>query len=268
MKAIRWQAVRALSAVGLGVVLNSGCATVRERETPRGGAGAAGAPPAVAVPPPADATVSADSLNVVVVCGGNDEDGRAMAERLKGSIESALAGGGFRLDASRPDVKVGVSATAELFDRSGSYYLFNGSADAVTTRSQDGRLIGKHRFEAKGKRTLDREPALRALSDDLARQVVPWAVETSRPQKAGLRAEELTVCFPVLSTAGGRAEYAVLFAARVLKEPGVFSCVLKEEDRARRTQQFRVVYDEKRFPAGILNHLVGIAELNLRPAKR
>jgi hypothetical protein len=217
----------------------------------------------------AEADVASDTLNVAVTATGGGPDAAAMTSRAKSAVESALAGAGFRLDASHPDLMVTLRAGAELFDQSGSYFVFNGSVEAEVTRMRDGRLVGKDRFETRGKRTLDREPALRALTDDLASQAKPWLLTACKPDQTGLKAEVLTVYFSRLSTASARAAYAEKFVRRLGngREPGVFSCVLVEEDGATRSQKYRMVCEAKQFPAGLLNRLAGIEELGLRPSK-
>lgn len=217
----------------------------------------------------ADADVASDLFNVKVTASGGGADAEAMASRARGSIEAALVAAGFRLDDSQADLHVSLSPSAEVFDQSGNYFVFNGAVDAEVVAARTGRLVGKQRFETRGKRTLDRAPALRALSDDVTAPAKTWIVTACQPDMTGLKAEIVTVYFGRLSTAAERAEYVRRFVNVVngLREEGVLSCALVQEDAANRSQKYRIVCEAKRFPEGVLNRLAGIGDLKLRPSR-
>ena len=61
-------------------------------------------------------------------------------------------------------------------------------------------------------------------------------------------------------------EFKTKFVEAVLATPGVRSCALVSESATPPTAEYRVVYDDGAFPAGVVNEIaVRHPELNLRP---
>lgn len=241
-------------------LVQSGC-IVASRNT-----GTVSAPTPIAEPVEAEATISqAKLLNVRVEGAGGSGGAGNIAGDLKRAVAGALATKGFAVDADHSDISVALAAETSVFDQSGNYYRYDGKVVARVERTMDRRLLGEQTFEGRGERKLGSAGALSALSSSLSGKVVDWVAETIAPAQAGLAANNITVTRKHAKT--DDAEYARIFATKAGALKGVVSCTLASQDTGAHSMVFRVVYLKDAFPAGILNHVAGIPELELKSAK-
>ena len=225
------------------------------------------------VPPPVD-TVSVSGtaaaqedisrLNVSVVSSASGSEVQPVALQVQKSIVGRLTAAGYTIDLHRPDLGVTIEVSSQLLDRSGSFYLYQGVVDASVAHVKGGKLLGRERVACKGERKLGKGPAIESLVEQLARDSAEWVASVTTPEKVGLAASLIQVQRNNLR--GTRdAVYAANFVEIVNGENGVVSCELKDQDYGLRIMTFRVVYYRKSFPAGLLNTLTGMKELDMKP---
>lgn len=252
-------------AVVVLALVQSGCITLTKKVSPETTA-VVSAPTLSAEPVEAEATVSqAKLLNVRVEGAGGSGGAGNIAGDLKRAVAGALATKGFAVDADHSDISVSLAAESSVFDQSGNYYRYDGKVVARVERTMDRRLLGEQTFEARGDRKLGSAGALSALSSSMSGKVVDWVAETIAPAQAGLAANNITVTRK--NAKKDDAAYARLFVEKVGELKGVISCTVASQDAAAHSLVFRVVYLKDAFPAGILNHVAGIPELELKSAK-
>jgi hypothetical protein len=253
----RQRALRA-AARGMGLVLTAaaltGCGTTRRGSMttgPAGGGSDAGK---------AEGLVSA--LNARVETRGGNEDGAALAGILRPAIEGQLLSRGFAMDAGQADVRIDLAVEAAPFDQEGNYYVFDSEVEAVVALPDRDERLGGQRFDYRGPRTLDRAPALRATADGLTPLVTAWVDRMAGRASQMVGAVRIAVDLPWRSR-NEMPQYADLFVREVGAVSGVIDVALVDQSRDDRRQVFRVVYRKSAFPAGILNRLALIEELNL-----
>lgn len=275
---MRKEAVR-VSLLGLScaavILLTQGCSTTgRESTAIIGGGGTPTQAPRVRQPAPQPSpgmhTPAAETekgwLNVDVTVSARNDAAEALTGTVGDSIEGALVAGGHRISPAAPDLSVLTNISADLYDRSGNYYVYEGTADAVVRRVCDGKLLGRKHAECKGKRELGQSKAQRSLGRKLAELTTEEVRGMCSAGAAGVAATNITVKRPLLSNVlGDNPRYAEIFVRQVTQLSGVISCTILAQDYRSRTFSFRVVYLADSFPAGILNRLSGIETLGLKP---
>jgi len=239
--------------MGLAVMLAQGCASTR----------------IVGPDEPAQARVATQelqALNLRVVSSGEDDAGKLVAARVAQDVQSRLLALGYGSAGEDADVLVALKGEATIFDRSGNYYRHDGVLDAEVTLPRERRALGTQRFSERGERKLGETESLRQLADQLSGPVAEWTGTMTGPLTRELLVSEITLQRPrVGSRRAADAEYAVLFTRRVGALPGVIACELTSQDYAARRMTFRVVHYRRDFPEGLLNRLITIPELDLRP---
>ena len=215
-------------------------------------------------PPPsgpgsAEAAVRALNINVTTVALG--EGTSVVKTDVQNAVEGGLVGRGFKINATRPEVSVMLQASASEFDSMGNFYVYKGDVAASVTREFDGKLMGKEKISVKGERTLDRKPALQALSKDLASETSAWVADTCTTAMSGLEALDVTVRRTWKK--GEQAGYARKFVRTVKAFPGVVKCVVVGQAPAEGQIVFRVVYYKEQIPEGLLFRIAEDPGLNI-----
>jgi len=193
-----------------------------------------------------------------------DEEIATVTERVDNRIQSRLAASGFNISSGAPDLRVALGVDTELFDKLGSTYRYKGEVRTEVRRLFDNRLLGRQSFAVEGERAHSRGDALHNLADELADNAGNWLVSTCTDGAAGLKVEVVTIRRRHLLDRAD-SEYAEMFIQTVSDIDGVASCELIERDHGDRRMAFRVVYFTEKLPAGLLNRLVTIDDLKLKP---
>ena len=241
-------------ALGAGMIAMTGCATH----------GTIGAPAAA----DNNGTVAVEAatrlLNVSVTTRPGDSNAERVAEAVRKAVEGRLAEKRFAMNAGEPDILVELGVKVIPFDKSGSYFRFNGQADVKAVRCRDERLLGQHVVAVAGERKLGLGESLSGLSEKMGGEVAEWAVGACLPLQTELGANDITVHRRLPALASNDPEYVAKFVGRVGALKGIVSCRLVQHDYNTRTMVFRVVYYRDLFPEGLLNRLALDRELGIR----
>lgn len=213
------------------------------------------------------ARAKADSLRVSVSAKNAKGEGDVLTTAVATSVRKTLAERRFRVEESETaDVAVTLDVTHREVNRAGDFILMEGTVAAqAVVPAHDNRVIGDAIIKSRGTRALGESEAMDALAEALAPKVSDWAKGSLSAEAIGVHAQTI-----VISYADAREKdlprFKVEFVKAVLATPGVRSCALVSESSAPPSAEYRVVYDEKVFPAGILNEIaVSRPELRLRP---
>ena len=250
--------VAAGALLAAGLAFTQGCGTVATTASPS---------QTVETVNPTAAESFVRLLNASVNCRAGDDTAKPVAGALQSSAEGELAKQGFRLDNTATDLRIALDVKTVLFDQSGEYYRYNGDVEAVVTRADNAKVLGRQTFHAEAPRALGSQPALRGLADKLTPDVNRWILATCTAVRTELSAEDVVVHRRLPSLASGDPAYALEFAKTVGSLPGVVSCNLAAQDYATRTMTFRVVYDKTAFAGGFFNRLLTIDRLGLKAAR-
>lgn len=250
------------------LLLGPGCANT----------GRVGPGPEIATPPSpeeeaedaaedARAETAVGQLNVAVSSEtGGDEETKTVAERVDNRVQSRLTSSGFKISEEAPDLRVALGVDTDLFDKLGTTYRYKGEVRAEVQRLFDGQLLGRESFSLEGEREHSRDDALKTLADEMADNAGDWLVDTCTDGAAGVKVENVIVTRSHLLDRKD-SEYADTFVRTVQEIDGVASCQLAEHNYEERRMVFRVVYFTDKLPAGLLNRLVTIDDLDMKPAQ-
>ena len=229
-------------------------------------AGCATVTPPVEPGPPVVLTASsaAQQLRIRTSVDASSESDHAWtaAGLVRNAVEGRLTAEGFIMDSGTPDVAVEMSVDASLFDRTGQSAIYEGEVQASVTRTHDRKLLGKTVIQEKGTREYGDAKAVNALSQILATKTAAWVDQASTSDRTELMASDITVRMGLFRR--DMAQYIRTFVGRVSPISGIALCEVASQNHAERYVTFRVVYYRKRFPEGLLNHLAGIDELELK----
>ncbi|MBR0055885.1 MAG: hypothetical protein IJP66_01015 [Kiritimatiellae bacterium] len=201
----------------------------------------------------------ASLLTVAVTATPAQADAAELAGRVQTAVEGALIGNGFTIASAKPDVQVALSVRQGVFDKSGEYYLLEGSVPSarVVLPEQGGRQFATRAFPAvRGERVLGLERAVASLGDRLVPDVEKWIADTVRPAGLDMAAVTVVVRRTTVFYKSKDPIYMLRFAERVAKIDGVYSCELVAGDAAARVWEFRIVYGKSKFPGGVLNKVL------------
>ena len=204
------------------------------------------------------------ALNVQIEVSASGKESDEVGAEVKKIVESELAGKHFILSPTDPEMTVSLTPHASLFDKSGSYYRYNGRVDVRIVRNHDRRLMGEKTFTVPGERKLDQEEALLAVSQKLGPQAAEWVTGVCTPLQVELLANDITVHRFLPAKPSSDSRYATLFVEKVGALAGVKSCRLIRHDYESRTLVFRVVYSRDLIPQGLLDRVATIPDLNIR----
>ena len=256
-----------LALVGVGLLLAVGCAsTTTTVAGPEPVLNLPGihvpSPPGTAVVRPVDPPVTPHpelppelqeaiaKLNVQVKVKGN-----AGGAALGKAVEGRLANAGFTIIPTQdPELTVSVDAASELFDRSGNYYLYKGTASSELRRCIDRKLLAGDDMDVKGTRKLGDKAAQTDLRRKLARRIDQWVGTNVLPNRVGIAAAELTLAMARCKLIKGRDQAEIArFIRSVQGIRGVVSCRLIGNDLRQRVYRFRTIYYPEKIKIGLSN---------------
>lgn len=200
-------------------------------------------------------------LNVRMVARASGDASDSLAQDVGDAVSAKLNAQGFEVTSRLADLQIDLNIGSELFDKSGSYYLYRGTVKGSVIRTSDSKVVANKIMTAKGTRSLGEAQAIDSLSDSLAEDTASWVVRSVTFEAIGLAATDINVTAPFGSNL---ASYAQRFVREVNVLQGVASCNLIAENAKARTMTFRTVYYARSFPEGILNRIYTISDLNLK----
>ena len=215
----------------------------------------------------ASAFLRPDRLNVAL---GTESSGSPHADAIAGELpsrlQSALVGGGFRIDESRPMLRVTVRVDADEEDRTGNYYTLNARATAqvVSEYEPERPVLASRSFVVEGQRTRGEAAARRDAAEALASEHLgPFVSEALHRGAERLVVQTVEMTFPRILGPDQRT-YPDVFVREVSAMDGVFDCVLVEQDLSERRTVFRIVHRRDAFPQGLETALQLNSNLKLR----
>jgi len=209
-----------------------------------------------------EAAIRLLNVQIKVVPSGKDSD--VVGDEIRKIIEGELAAKRFRMSAAEPDITVSLTPRVSLFDKSGSYYRYNGKVDVRVVRSRDQRVMGEKKFIAPGERKLDQDEALLGVSQKMGPDAAKWVAEVCVPVQLELAVNDITVQRSLPAAPSSDSHYSTMFVEKVGALQGVASCRLVRHDYESRTMVFRVIYTRELIPSGLMNKIAAIPGLKIR----
>ena len=193
-------------------------------------------------------------LNVKIVAGKDDA---ALNDFILPAVRGELVRLGYTVEGSRtPDVVLAFDTTKSVFDKSGNWYLYDGTAHALVYRvPAESGLIAEKTFDAHGPRGLGERQAAKNVAAGLSGALVGWARESLTPTLVGLSA--VTFELPLGAAVGSAEDLARPEAIRKTAAgmKGVRSAELVAQDNDKGRFSYRVVYETAAYPGGFFNAL-------------
>lgn len=221
----------------------------------------------------------ADLLAASVVVAPESDDAAALAARVKTATEATLVGNGFKLSTMRPeaalasngidvpgpkaDVIVAMTVRQSTFDKSGNYYLLEGSVPAakVVLPNEGSKIAGSTQFSiVRGERLLGMDRAVASLGDNMVPAVEQWVADTVKPSSFDMSAVTIVIRRKTIFYKSKDPIYVNRFAETIAKMDGVYSCELVAGDALERLWEYRVVYRKKAFPGGLVNKVISVCK--------
>lgn len=265
---MKWMRLVGGVVVGIAACLGQGCVSsgiisepkpVISSAVQRGGTGAVGS----------DTFAASQNglLSMGISIKGDDPASREVANRVKERLVGSATDAGFIVDDVSANVSLMLDLSVTQFDRSGSYYVYEGELTGELKRTFDGRMLSTKSLSARGKRGLGQDKALKNLAQQLTGPTVRWFGELDVPAKSGLKAEDVTISKRLGNFSKGGAAYTRMFIKEVSGLPGVVDCRFLSQPEGSREIVFRVVYDPLVLPEGLMNAILSVKELKLRSGR-
>jgi hypothetical protein len=184
-----------------------------------------------------------------------------LAARLRAAAEASLVGNGFSVAGSHPDVVVAMTVRQSAFDKSGNYYLLEGSVPAARAflPNEGSKVVGvTHIPTVRGERILGFDRASANLGDRLAPAVEKWIADTVRPANLDMAAVTTVIRRTTVFYKSRDPIYVNRFAEKIARLDGVYSCELVAGDATARVWEFRIVYRKSAFPGGLVNKAISV----------
>jgi hypothetical protein len=180
---------------------------------------------------------------------------------IQQSLASAVVASGYILEdaPAAADLALHASYKADLFDQSGNYFLYDGTASARIVRKVDGKVLAQTRLEERGPRALEERRALEANAQRVSDALIAWLDREMNPAAVGIVASDVTISRPTFY----RRDYPSTFIEKVGAVPGVTAVRFVGEDSGGNFI-FRVIYFPEEIPEGLLARLRSIRTLNIR----
>lgn len=219
------------------------------------------------------ATALAKPLRVLVSLddGLDPQKPSTLKRTLFTNVEGKLASSGFKVVYAKPaEILVYGSLRAQKMNQRGSRVSWKGDVTVEVTRapevnSVNGQtmrdVVAKKRFDVKSGDARNDDEALVKLSDRVGADVADFAGKAVNKVAKKMRLAEIVVsnAWQPQDAAG----YPTLFAERVSRMDGVYSCRVVATDNVNRTMKAEVIYDSEMFPDGFVNRLYITPELNI-----
>ncbi len=174
------------------------------------------------------------------------------------AIRNALAKAGYVVDSPfPPDVEVTVSASREVFDRTGEWYKLTGSL-SLKTRILGGnpRTLAEKTVTKSGARGLGEAAAEKNLANALTAEAGEWVKASFTPEQVGLKVSTVELKLREKVVSADELKLQAEFCQTVNAEKGVRSARLIRQDAKTGTFTFRIVFDAEQFSDGFLNTLM------------
>lgn len=244
--------------IGVVAVAMSGCASVYRVSQ---------SAPAPAYPQQGSSKPATRNPSVAVKATPSDAQSDRLAVSLRAAVEGDLVARGFDVIAAQPaDSEVSLAVLRREVSRLADWRVYEGEASVRVTELASGRLVASESFKAQGARALDDVKAEAGVKDALLPQVSRWLTKTLPAKKVALPPgppppDHMTTTLTISPDDLSRDPVEALriqrrFMDYVATRPGIVSCVLANEDPARRSFTFQVVYEPRQFPGGLLNTII------------
>lgn len=169
---------------------------------------------------------------------------------VKSLVESQLAQAGFAVKDSTPFITVNLSTMFTPVDSFGSYKVYEGGSFINVTRA-DSQVLLKKQIRAKGDRQLEDGRAIDAAQDQLAAEVAKEVVAVCNEKTTGISS--------VIASLKNYSEKELTrFSGKMRDMSGILSC--RRIADGGKTIQYRVIYDARKFPDGILTLVKNAAD--------
>lgn len=162
---------------------------------------------------------------------------------VKALVESELAQVGFAVNDADPFITVALNSRYSPFDSFGNYKVYEGGCFVEVTRADSQVLLNKQ-MNVKGTRQLEDGRALDAAEDALAAVVAKEVVAVCNEKTTGVNSV-------IVSMKRYSEDELTRFSAKMRGLSGVLSC--RRISDGGKTIQYRVIYDARKFPDGILS---------------
>lgn len=200
------------------------------------------------------------------------DENAIIASKIKSVAEGDVLSKGFSIysdNSQKPEIDIRLNVNGDVFDKSGNYFVVDSSiSGSISTfpGTTYGRLVDNKIFPvSRGDRVLGLNNAYSVSADKASASVSSWLSEKLSAKALGVGVADLQIRRRALR-ASKDPTYIVEFVDKVSKLDGVFSCAVIEDDKANRIWKLHIVYDIAKFPAGVLNYLIGVKDLNLEKA--
>lgn len=167
--------------------------------------------------------------------------GSVPANNVKALVQGELARAGYTVGPADPFIEIDLEPKFTLRDSFGNYRVYEGFCGLVI-RNNSGNVLTKEAVKTIGDRQLEDSRALLSAQEKLAADTAARVVTICNEKTTGM--ESVLVSFKNCSD-----ERLNRFANRMRSTAGVLSCRRVEEEK--KTAQYRVVFDARRFPDGI-----------------
>lgn len=163
------------------------------------------------------------------------------ANNVKALVQGELARAGYTVGPADPFIEIELYPQFTLRDSFGSYRVYEGFCGLVI-RNSGGNVLTKEEVKTVGNRELEDSRAQLSAQEKLAAETASRVVALCNEKTTGI--ESVLVSFKSRSD-----ETMNIFANRIRSTAGVLSCRRVVEEK--KTAQYRVVFDARRFPDGI-----------------
>lgn len=182
-------------------------------------------------------------------------DSESLAMRVWAQVRSAIDDPLLqRVDRREPaDLRVLLNVSRKLSSRTDKGFVYEGFVrGSFTLMAQHDRLISEVHFNAMGERYEDPKDAETSAFKLLKPRVLEWAETKITAEQASVCAEEITIkARSGTPSAESQAKYERL-RKFLVNQPGVHGVRVLSEDKASGKIVFRVLYERKRCPQGVL----------------
>ncbi len=207
------------------------------------------------------ATSRASQLRISVDAMPLDSKDRDLAGAVEKQVQGKLNQQGLQVTPQGGDLSVGISVSSALFDKSGNYYRWEGTADTSIRRNVDLSTVDSKLINVRASRKLGEAAARDVLVAELSRETADWVGGNMGDRSLQLSANDIQIKVPFWRNA---ADYSQTFIREVRQVSGVANVMLVEQDSAQKLLTFRVVYFQNKIPEGILYRIARIDGLNIR----